>query len=128
MEPTQATAPNGVKSAAEILAGATSIQVDQYMTKAKGGIDKLLGKKMIVQAVAERTSSYVDPETGRKGKFYAVQAQITVKGVTKTIGFNVGGTVLPKQLLILQPHFPVEVVLEKIDKGGGFRYYQVKQN
>jgi hypothetical protein len=136
MEPTQATAPNGVRSAAEILAGATSIQVDKYITKAEGGIDSLLGKKMIVQAIAERTSSYVDPETGKKGKFYAVQAQVTVKQgkgknaaeVTRTIGFNVGGTVLPKQLLILQPFFPQELVLEKVDKGNGYRYYQVKQN
>jgi len=109
-----------------------SVVVDKFYAAEAGGIDCVIGKDLVIRALAERHSLF--PDGG--GKYFTITAEIEVgknsngkgKGKAKElIGFNTGSAVLIKQLQQLEGHLPVHATIEKIKAGSGYNYYQIQQ-
>jgi hypothetical protein len=103
-----------------------SVVVDKFYAAEAGGIDCIVGKDLVIRALAERQSLFPDG----CGKYITVTAEVgkTTKGKAKeVIGFNTGSTVLIKQLQQLEGHLPVHATIEKIKGSSGYNYYQIQQ-
>ena len=102
-----------------------SVVVDKFYAAEAGGIECVLGKDLIIRALAERQSIFAEGS----GKYITVTAEVPKKGKGKdkeTIGFNTGSQVLIKQLQQLQEHLPVHATIEKVKGSSGYNYYQIR--
>ena len=109
-----------------------SVVVDKFYAAEAGGIDCIVGKDLVIRALAERQSLFQDG----CGKYFTVTAEVKVGKTTngkgksngkELIGFNTGSTVLIKQLQQLKGHLPLRAVIEKVKGSSGFNYYQIRQ-
>ena len=106
-----------------------SVVVDKFYAAEAGGIKCVLGKDLVIRALAERQSVFAEGSS----KYITVTAEVPKKGTSKgkdkdkeTIGFNTGSQVLIKQLQQLQAHLPVHATIEKVKGSSGYNYYQIK--
>lgn len=114
-----------VTDAGDILG--SQIEVEVFYDKEHGGINKVIGKELLILSFDERTSNRFEDGPG---KFYTVTAQANFgkgkKTALKTIGFNTGSVVLMKQLDALGPHLPAIGVIEDKPLEEGHHYYQIR--